>query len=129
MSGVQPAPPTYARGGFGYEAAPSRSSTDSHYVADGVGDPYTGGRAATDGIFKYYSRHPLPRATAPTGMSPGAMLKKAERPLLTVPSSEPASSSCVGMSCNKCQGSECMFQVAESDPFCTNCNKAALKSY
>lgn len=55
-----------ARGGFAYEAPPSRGF-DNAYVSDGAGEPYSAGRGEGDNIFQYYSRHPLPRVGAPTG--------------------------------------------------------------
>lgn len=91
-----------ARGGIGLE-----------YVVDGAGEPYSAGRGESDDIYKYYSRHSLPRSTAPSGRGWAAQENRKLMP--------------VSMTCSRCQGGACMYQSPSAEPFCAECNRSALE--
>jgi len=111
---------TLGRGGFAFEA-PAPRGYDSVYVSDGAGEPYSAGRGETDNAFQYYSRHPLPRVGAPTGR-PGTRAA-AEAP----PAASAQTAARVPMTCMRCHGSECMYRSPAEEPFCVDCNRAALQ--
>lgn len=105
---------TRSRGGFAYEAPPSRGM-DSEYVSDGAGEPYSAGRGERDDAFQYYARHPLPRVGAPTARQTPAV---ETGPVETAP---------VAMTCVQCHGGACMYQSPTAEPFCMDCNRVALQ--
>lgn len=111
------AKPMLGRGGFAFEAPPSRGF-DNAYVSDGAGEPYTAGRGESDNAFQYYSRHPLPRVGAPTGR-PHNMKAEAAPCIVT--------SNPMAMTCMRCHGSGCMYQSPTAEPFCADCNRAVLQ--
>lgn len=101
------------RGGFAFEMSPVRN-TDSFYLANGASEPYSAGRGENDDQFQYYARHPLPRVGAPKAHKQNSLREPSEqRPM--------------AMTCRQCHGGTCMFQSPSSEPFCADCNLAALK--
>jgi hypothetical protein len=100
---------------------------DGNYLSDGAGEPYTAGRGESDDVFRYYSRHPLPRVGAPTGR-PGikAATPVTEAAFADGPPSQEATTP-VAMTCMQCHGGACMYQSPSAEPFCVDCNRAALQ--
>jgi hypothetical protein len=98
---------------------------DGIYMSDGAGEPYTAGRGESNDVFRYYSRHPLPRVGAPTGR-PGIKASTPVTEAAFAPGLAEAHTP-VAMTCMQCHGSACMFQSPSAEPFCVDCNRAALQ--